>query len=153
MKRILKIVAIVVGVLILIAIAIPFFIDANTFRPTLESNLTSCSRPAGQGGQSVTSPARGCSIGGRHFHCRRSGVQQIAIRASEVAQGGRGDDAADFLEELNVTELTLNQPDISLVRSQNGEKWNFSSLGGNNTVRDETRGFVARAIRICRLPS
>ena len=41
MKRILKIVAIVVGVLILIAIAIPFFIDANTFRPTLESNLTS----------------------------------------------------------------------------------------------------------------
>jgi AsmA protein len=40
MKRILKIVGIVVGVLILILIALPFFIDANTFRPKLESELT-----------------------------------------------------------------------------------------------------------------
>ncbi|MBZ5626977.1 MAG: hypothetical protein LAQ69_51130, partial [Acidobacteriia bacterium] len=30
------------------------------------------------------------------------------------------------------TELTLNQPEISLVKSENGEKWNFSSLGGKN---------------------
>jgi len=33
---------------------------------------------------------------------------------------------------LNVTNLTLNQPEISLVKSENSEKWNFSSLGGNN---------------------
>jgi AsmA protein len=38
-----------------------------------------------------------------------------------------------FSKTLNVTELTLKQPEISLVRSENGEKWNFSSLGGNNT--------------------
>src|SRR5579859_1936940 len=40
MKHILKILAIIVGVLIVIAIAIPFFIDANTFRPKLEAELT-----------------------------------------------------------------------------------------------------------------
>ena len=39
-----------------------------------------------------------------------------------------------FSKKLNVTELTLNQPEISLVKSENGEKWNFSSLGGNNTA-------------------
>ena len=38
-----------------------------------------------------------------------------------------------FSKTLNVTELTLVQPEISLVRSENGEKWNFSSLGGQNT--------------------
>src|SRR5438270_1452252 len=40
MKRGLKILAIVVGVLIVLLIAIPFFIDANAFRPKLESDLT-----------------------------------------------------------------------------------------------------------------
>src|SRR3984957_9815279 len=28
--------------------------------------------------------------------------------------------------------MPLNEPESSLVRSQNGEKWNYSSLGGNN---------------------
>ena len=37
-----------------------------------------------------------------------------------------------FSKTLNVTELTLNQPEIVLVKSENGERWNFSSLGGKN---------------------
>src|ERR1700740_2324845 len=40
MKRFLKILGIVIVLLIVVAIAIPFFIDANTFRPKLESELT-----------------------------------------------------------------------------------------------------------------
>ena len=36
----LKIVGIIVAVLIVIAIALPFFIDANMFRPKLETDLT-----------------------------------------------------------------------------------------------------------------
>ena len=40
MKRVLKIVAIILGLLIVLLIAIPFFIDANTFKPKLESELT-----------------------------------------------------------------------------------------------------------------
>src|SRR5258708_40123345 len=39
-----------------------------------------------------------------------------------------------FSKTLNVTELTLNQPAISLVHSQNGDKWNFSSLGNKNAA-------------------
>ena len=35
---------------------------------------------------------------------------------------------------LNVTELTLNEPEIALVKSENGEKWNFSSIGGSNAA-------------------
>src|SRR5258708_14574874 len=40
MKRGLKILGIVVGVLIVIVIIVPFFIDANSFRPKLESELS-----------------------------------------------------------------------------------------------------------------
>ncbi|HET6180848.1 MAG TPA: DUF748 domain-containing protein, partial [Candidatus Sulfotelmatobacter sp.] len=37
-----------------------------------------------------------------------------------------------FSKTLNVTELTLKGPEINLVKSENGDKWNFSSLGGKN---------------------
>jgi len=37
-----------------------------------------------------------------------------------------------FSKRLNVTELTLKEPEINLVRSEDGEKWNFSSIGGKN---------------------
>src|SRR5260370_29374662 len=40
MKRGLKILGIVVGVLVVIVIIVPFFIDANSFRPKLESELS-----------------------------------------------------------------------------------------------------------------
>ncbi len=41
MKRPIRIIAIVIGILIVIAIALPFLVDVNSFRPKLESELTS----------------------------------------------------------------------------------------------------------------
>ena len=38
MKKILKWIAIVVAVLIVIALALPFLINVNSFRPQIESN-------------------------------------------------------------------------------------------------------------------
>ena len=52
-----------------------------------------------------------------------------------------------FSKTLNVTELTLNQPEISLVKSENGEKWNFSSLGGNNPSAPKPAASSAVAAR------
>ncbi len=99
MKRTLKILAIVVAVLILIVIAIPFFIDANTFRPKLETELTGALGREVKVGNLSLSLFSGSCVGGRYFDCRRPAVQQVRIRAGEVAQGGRGDDAADFFED------------------------------------------------------
>ena len=69
MKRILKIVAIILGILIVIAIALPFLIDANTFRPKLESELTGALGRTGQGGKSLPLAALGQRLGRQHFHC------------------------------------------------------------------------------------
>ena len=55
MKRGLKILGIVVGVLIVILIAVPFFIDANAFRPKLESELSDAlGRPVKVGNLSLS---------------------------------------------------------------------------------------------------
>jgi AsmA protein len=132
MKRILKILAIVVGVLIVITIAIPFFIDANTFRPTLESDLTTAlGRQVKVGNLSLSLfsgsvSADDISIADDPAFSKSAFVQAKSLKVGVEMM------PLIFSKQLNVTELTLKEPEISLVRSENGEKWNFSSLGGNN---------------------
>jgi len=133
MKRILKIAAIVVGILLVIVIAIPFFIDANTFRPTLESELTDAlGRQVKVGNLSLSLlsgsvAADDISIADDPAFSKTAFVQAKSLKVGvELVP-------LIFSKTLNVTELTLKQPEISLVKSENGEKWNFSSLGGNNT--------------------
>ena len=133
MKRILKIVAIVVAVLIVIAIAVPFFIDANAFRPKIETDATAAlGRQVKVGNLSLSIlsgsvSADDISIADDPQFSKSGFVQAKSFKVGvELIP-------LIFSKKLNVTEVTLNQPEISLVKSENGEKWNFSSLGGNNT--------------------
>ncbi len=133
MKRTLKILAIIVAVLIVIAVAIPFFVDANTFRPKLESELTGAlGREVKLGNLSLSIfsgsvSADDISIADDPQFSKSAFVQAKSLKVGVELM------PLIFSKTLNVTELTLKQPEISLVKSENGEKWNFSSLGGNNT--------------------
>jgi len=133
MKRILKILAIIVGVLIVIAIAIPFFIDANTFRPKLESELTEAlGRQVKVGNLSLSLFSGSVSADDISIADDPQFSKSPFVQAKEL-QVGVEMLPLIFSKTLNVTELTLSQPEIGLVKSENGEKWNFSSLGGKNT--------------------
>lgn len=132
MKRALKVVGIIVAVLIVIAIAIPFFIDANSFRPKIESDLSATlGRQVKVGNLSLSLlsgsvAADDISIADDPAFSKSPFVQAKSLKVGvELIP-------LIFSKSLNVTEMTLNEPEISLVRSQNGEKWNYSSLGGNN---------------------
>jgi AsmA protein len=129
MKRGLKVLAIVIALLVIIVIVVPFFIDANTFRPKLEAELTSAlgrqvtvgnlslSLWSGSVGADNISIADDPAFSKTPFVQAKSlkvGVQMIPLI---------------FSKTLNVTELTLNEPEISLVKSEDGAKWNFSSIG------------------------
>ncbi len=138
MKRILKIVAIILGILIVIAIALPFLIDANTFRPKLESELTGAlGRTVKVGNLSLSLlsgsvSADNISIADDPAFSKSPFVQAKSLKVGVEMM------PLIFSKTLNVTELTLQQPEISLVKSENGEKWNFSSLGGKNTSAPKT---------------
>jgi AsmA protein len=134
MNRRLKIVGIVVGVLIVIVIAIPFFIDANAFRPKLESELSdSLGRTVKVGNLSLSLlsgavTADDISIADDPTFGKTSFVQAKSLKVGvELIP-------LIFSKSLKVTELTLNQPEISLVRSEDGEKWNFSSIGNKGST-------------------
>jgi len=132
MKRTLKIVGIIIAVLIVVVIALPFLIDANTFRPKLEAELTEAlGRQVKVGNLSLSLftggvAADNISIADDPQFSRSPFVQAKSLRVGvELIP-------LIFSKTLNVTELTLSQPEINLVKSENGEKWNFSSLGGKN---------------------
>lgn len=129
MKRALQIVAIIIGVLILLVIALPFLINANAFKPKLESELTDAL------GRQVT-------VGNLSLSLLSGGVAADNIAIADDPDFGKAPFVQAkslkvgvelmpliFSRTLNVTEVTLNEPQISLVKSASGEKWNFSSLG------------------------
>ena len=140
MKRFFKILGIVIVVLIILVIAIPFFIDANTFKPKLESELTDAlGRQVKVGNLSLSLlsgevAADNISIADDPAFNKNAFVQAKALKVGvEMIP-------LIFSRTLNVTHLTLDQPQISLVKSENGDKWNFSSLGQKNASSAPAQG-------------
>ena len=121
---------IVIGLLVIIVVAMPFIIDANQFRPKVESEASAAL-------------GREVKVGNLDLSLLHGGVM-----ASDVTVG---DDPAfsrdPFVKTkslkigvemwplisarvIRVTSLTVEEPQISLVRSAAG-KWNFDSLGAH----------------------
>jgi len=131
MKHKLRIAGIVLGVIVVAVIALPFGLNANSFRPKLESELSAAlGRPVTVGNLSLSLMAGSVT------------AQDLAI-ADDPAFGQSPFVRAKFLKvgveilplifskSLHVTELTLEHPEITLLRSAAGT-WNFSTLGATN---------------------
>lgn len=134
MKRFLKIVGIIIAVLIVLIIALPFLININTFRPTLESELSSIlGRQVKVGNLSLSLFSGGLSADNISIADDPQFSRTPFVQAKSLSVG------VELIplilsRTLNIRDVTLNQPQISLVKSENGERWNFSSLGTSNAA-------------------
>src|SRR5215467_10491930 len=128
MKRLLKWISIVIAVLSVVVLVLPFLIDVNMFRPRIESELTSAL------GRKVTVGNLRLSLWSGSL-----AADNISI-ADDPAFSNRPFVRADalnvgvnlvplvFSKKLEVRDITLTRPQVSLMRTPQG-KWNFSSLG------------------------
>ena len=137
MNRALKIAAIVIVVVVIIVIAVPFFIDANTFRPKLESELTGAlGRPVTVGNLSLSLWSG--SVGAENIAIADDpAFNKTPFVQAKSLKVGVEMIPLIFSKTLNVTELTLEQPEISLVKSQDGQRWNFSSIGSQSAATSQ----------------
>jgi AsmA protein len=138
MSRALKVVGIVVAVLIVVVVAVPFLINVNSFRPRIESELS-------------TALGRQVSVGNLHLSLLSGSVaaddlsiaddpafnKEPFIRAKALNVG------VELIplitsKTLHITNITLDQPQVSLLRSATG-KWNFSSLGTSDAKAETTK--------------
>jgi AsmA protein len=124
----LRIVGILVGILILAALALPFIIDANRFRPILEERLTGAlGRDVKIGDLKLSLFSGGASASDVTIADDPAFSKDPFVRAQALAVGVELWPLI-FSRQLKVTSLTIDQPEITLIQSASGD-WNFSSLG------------------------
>src|SRR5215471_10434799 len=124
----IKVSAILAAVAFVAILALPYLVDVDCFRPQLESSLQS-------------SLGREVHIGHMELWLLAGGarVDQISIAEDPAFNNGNFLQAKSlgvgvsflsliFSRSLHVTSLTLDDPQLSLIKSSEG-KWNFASIG------------------------
>lgn len=140
-RKIIYIIGGVVVLLLIVAALLPFVIDANRFRPEIESSLN-------------TALNRKVDIGNIRLSILSGGVtvENIAISDDPAFNNGPFLKAKSltvnvqmlpliFSRAIHITGLTIDEPNATLLRSPAGT-WNFSTLGakdaGNSNVQESS---------------
>ena len=128
MKRWMKILLAIVGLFVLGLASIPLFVNANTFRPTIEAQLTSAL------GRSVKLGDLRLSIFSASLVAKDLSVADDPsfsaapfLTAKEVRIGVFLRPLI-FSRKVDVRSFQITSPQITLIRATNGT-WNFSSIG------------------------
>src|SRR6266851_7419625 len=126
--RIIRWVAIIVVLLLVAVVALPFLINANEFRPRLESELTKAL-------------GRDVKVGNLKLAIMSGGVSADVLSIADDPVFSRSPFVSAkslnvavelwpliFSRKLHVTGITIDQPQIVLLQNAPGD-WNFSKLG------------------------
>jgi AsmA protein len=129
MKRWLRIAGIVVAIVLLILIALPLLINVNSFRPRVESEAsTALGRQVTVGNLSLSILSG--SVGADNIAIADDpAFSKSPFVTAKSLKVGVELMPLIFSKQLNVTDITLDEPQITLLKAANG-KWNFSSIGG-----------------------
>ena len=128
MKHWLKYAALAVGVVILLLIAIPLFVNVNAFRPLIEQQLTTAlNRKATVGDLSLSIfsgavTAKDLTIAGDPQFNEATFLTAKSLRIGVQLK------PLLFDHKILIQDLAIDAPQIHLVHAANG-RWNFSSLG------------------------
>ena len=135
-KHWLRIVLIAVAVLLVILLVLPFLININSYRPKIEA-------------QAGSALGRQVTIGNLDLSLLSGSVKadNVAIADDPAFSKSPFLTAKSlkigvvllpliFSKQLKITEILLEQPQITLLRAANG-KWNYSSLGGASEKKPE----------------
>jgi AsmA protein len=130
MSRTLRIIAIVVGVLIVLVLVAPFLIPVNQFRPTIEEKASAAlGRKVEVGNLSLS------------LFSGALGADNLSISDDPKFNSGPFLTAKSvkvgveimpliFSKTLSVTDVTIDSPQVTLIRNPGGE-WNYSSFGAS----------------------
>ena len=127
-KRWLRVAGIVIAVFLVLLIALPIFINVNSFRPKIETEATNAlGRQVKLGDLSLSILSGSVGIEDISIADDPAFSKSPFITAKSLKVGVALMPLI-FSKQLNVTRIALNEPQITLLKAPNGV-WNFSSLG------------------------
>lgn len=125
-------VLIIGGIVIIIVVAVPFLINADAFRPTIQSQLqSSLGRQVTIGGLSLSLLAGGVTANDIAISDDPAFSKNPFLKAKSLAVAVKLLPLI-FSRSVQVTGITLDHPELTLIHAPSGQ-WNFSSLGGKKT--------------------
>ena len=130
MRGKIRVVLIIVGVLIVLVIVVPFLIPVNQFRPTIEEKASAALGRKVQLGNLSLSLFRGSlsaenlSIGDDPKFSSAPFLTAKSLRVGVEMM------PLIFSKTINVTGVTIDSPQVTLLRNAAGQ-WNYSSLGAS----------------------
>ncbi|PWT85807.1 MAG: hypothetical protein C5B58_02475 [Acidobacteria bacterium] len=128
-KRWLRVAGIVATVLIALLIALPFLINVNSFRPRIESEAsTALGRQVTLGNLSL-SILSGTVAAGNIAVADDPAFSKDPFVTAKSLKVGVELMPLIFSKQVNVTDITLQEPQITILKTAGG-KWNFSTIGG-----------------------
>ena len=131
MSKTLKWIAIVIVALIVILAVLPFFIPVNKFRPTIEQSASEAlGRKVQLGNLSLSILGGSLSIDDLSVSDDPKFNSGAFLTAKKVKVGVELIPLV-FSQQVNVTEVTIVNPQVTLLKDRGG-RWNFSSIGGSS---------------------
>jgi AsmA protein len=147
-SAILKVLGILLILFIAALIAVPLLLDANQFRPTVESKLS----------QAL---GREVKIGNLKLSLFSGGIEadniviadDAAFSSSPFVQSKSLQIGVElrpliFSRVIRITAIELERPEITLLRSPSGV-WNFSTIGGKASPESKVMAAAPAGMDIC----
>jgi len=136
MKKPLIVIGIVVLLLIVAVAALPFLIDANRFKPELETNLsTALGRKVQIGDIQLSLLSGSVAVDNISISDDPAFSPSPFLQAKQLAAGVALMPLI-FSKQLQVSSFTVSDPQINLLRNSDG-RWNFSSLGSGGASKSQ----------------
>ena len=132
MKKLIRYALVVIGILVVILIAAPFFININQFKPTIEGKLsTALGRQVQVGNLSLSILSGSLSAEDLSIADDPAFGKSAFLTAKSLHIGVKLLPLI-FSRSLDVTGLTIENPEVTLLHNPQG-RWNFSSLGASGS--------------------
>ena len=137
LKKVLIVAGSIIAALIVIALVLPLFINANTFKPTLESDLSGAlGRKVQIGNISLSIFSGGVTVDSFSVADDPAFSSSPFLTAKQLTAGVNLLPLI-FSKRLEVTSFTITDPQVTLLRSPSG-RWNYSSLGESSSQSSHT---------------
>jgi AsmA protein len=130
MSRTLRVILIIVGLLIVLVAVAPFLIPVNQFRPTIEQKASAAlGRKVDLGNLSLSLFSGSLAADNLAIADDPKFNKSPFLTAKSVKVG------VELMplilsKDLNITGITIDNPEVTLIRNSGGE-WNYSSFGAS----------------------
>ena len=132
MDRKVRNILIAVGIVILILVTVPFLIPVNQFKPTIETKASAALGRQVQLGNLSLSLFTGSLSADNLAVSDDPKFGQTPFLTAKAVRVGVAMMPLIFSRALNITSVTIKDPQVTLLHNPAGQ-WNYSSIGGAAT--------------------